>query len=387
VPDDLATTPEQSESITPPAPIVPKIGSITTSKIAGLTGPTAPVSQQAVDICGTDLGIMCEHDGRVYFAFGDTFGYDGDTCTGNGGPNWRSNSLAWVDNPQPDKGIGLADWLTGSDGKAIAVLDGAHVEPGDDPTSELTKIPTATAAIGDTLYLHYMSVHDFAAQGGVWSCNYSNWLSSTDSGHTWTEAPTKFAGSDSNFIELAVTAATTPDNPDGAYLYALGTPSGRFGGAQLGRVPVSSITDPTTWEYAGSVAAGATTPSWSADPADAVTVVPAPVGEASLLWNPVLQRWMYTYLNENAAALQLREADHLWGPWTDPHTITTATDYPQLYGAFMTPSLLTADGMTFYFVMSQYGPYNTFLMKAQLTTASQGNAVSRLLQRWVGRKG
>jgi hypothetical protein len=26
----------------------------------------------------------------------------------------------------------------------------------------------------------------------------------------------------------------------------------------------------------------------------------------------------------------------------------------------------SADGLTFYFVMSQFGPYNTFIMKAEL---------------------
>jgi D-arabinan endo alpha-(1,5)-arabinofuranosidase len=73
------------------------------------------------------------------------------------------------------------------------------------------------------------------------------------------------------------------------------------------------------------------------------------------------------YLNENTACLELREADHLWGPWTAPHVLATARDYPQLYGAFMTPSFLRDNGRTLLFVMSQFGPYNTFLMKVRLT--------------------
>jgi hypothetical protein len=44
-------------------------------------------------------------------------------------------------------------------------------------------------------------------------------------------------------------------------------------------------------------------------------------------------------------------------------------DYPQLYGAFMTPSFLRDNGRTLFFVMSQYGPCNTFIMRAQLTYA------------------
>ena len=75
---------------------------------------------------------------------------------------------------------------------------------------------------------------------------------------------------------------------------------------------------------------------------------------------------MYTYLNENTASIELREAEEPWGPWSAPIVLTTAHDYPQLYGAFMTPSFLKDEGKTFYFILSMYGPYNTFLMKATL---------------------
>lgn len=123
------------------------------------------------------------------------------------------------------------------------------------------------------------------------------------------------------------------------------------------------------WEYLGAANPGETEPSWTKDFNSAAEVVAAPVGEASVLWNSAIQRWMYTYLNEHTASLELREADHLWGPWTAPHTLATAKDYPQLYGAFMTPSFLRDDGRSLFFVMSQYGSYNTFIMKAELTLA------------------
>jgi hypothetical protein len=40
------------------APIQPRIISITTSKVAALTGPQALSDQKGVDVCGTDVGIM-----------------------------------------------------------------------------------------------------------------------------------------------------------------------------------------------------------------------------------------------------------------------------------------------------------------------------------------
>jgi Domain of unknown function (DUF4185) len=349
------------------APIQPRIISITTSKISALTGPQALADQKGVDVCGTDLGIMTELNDRIYFAFGDTFGYEGDTCRGVGGPNWRSNTFAATADHNPENGIKLTDWLRGSDGRTIAIVQGAHEPPFARETSEQTKIPTGMVTVDGTLYLHYMSVRGFAPRGGVWECNYSKWIYSDDLGRTWHECAIPFGGQSSNFNMLALTAAVAPDNPDGKYVYALGTPCGRFGAAKIGRVSKERILDAQAWEYLIASSATERGPNWTKECGSAVDVVPAPVGEASVLWNPAIGRWMYTYLNENTAVLELREAEHLWGPWTAPHTLATANDYPQLYGAFMTPSFLRDNGRSLFFVMSQYGPYNTFIMKAQLT--------------------
>ncbi|MBV8968360.1 MAG: DUF4185 domain-containing protein [Verrucomicrobia bacterium] len=347
------------------APIQPKITSINTSKICALTGPEALADQKSFDICGTDLGTMTELKDRIYFAFGDTFGYDGDVCRGIGGPNWRSNTFASTSDLDPQTGVRLTDWLKGPDGRAIAIIQGAHQLPFAADLSEQTKIPTGTVSAGGTIYLHYMSVHGFAPRGGVWECNYSKWVYSDDEGKTWHECASRFGGQDSNFNMLALTSLITPDNPEGRFVYALGTPCGRFGTAQLGRAPIDSVLDSSKWEYLNSSSEEA--PAWSEDPANAVDVISAPVGEASVLWNPQLQRWMYTYLKEDSASLVLLEGEHLWGPWTEPHTLVTAKEYPQLYGAFMTPSFLKNHGRTLYFVMSQYGLYNTFIMRADLS--------------------
>jgi hypothetical protein len=351
------------------APIQPRIWSIATSKICALTGPQALIDQKSVDVCGTDLGTMTELNGRIYFAFGDTFGYDGDICRGVGGPNWRSNCFASTADRDPGNGVRLTDWLRDPGGHAIAIVQGAHQLPFANGTSEQTKIPTAMVSIDGTIYLHYMSVRGFAPKGGVWECNYSRWAYSSDLGKTWHECAMPFGGQTSNVNMLALTAAVTPDNPDAKYVYALGTPCGRFGAAKLGRALADRILDVEAWEYLGAANPGETGPSWTKDFNSAAEVVAAPVGEASVLWNSAIRRWMYTYLNEHTASLELREADHLWGPWTAPHTLATAKDYPQLYGAFTTPSFLRDDGRSLFFVMSQYGPYNTFIMKAELTLA------------------
>jgi hypothetical protein len=345
-----------------------RITSIVTSKVCSLTGPEALTDQKAVDVCGTDLGIMTELNGRIYFAFGDTFGYEGESCRGVGGPNWRSSVFGSTADRDPANGVRLTDWLHDATGRAIAIVQGAHQPPFAAANSEQTKIPTSMVAVDRTIYLHYMSVRGFAPKGGVWECNYSTWVYTDDLGKTWHECAVPFGGRASNFNMLALTAAVAPDNPDGGYVYTLGTPCGRFGAARLGRVPKDRILDFSAWEY--FVGSGGAGDQWTRNFDKAIDVLPAPIGEASVLWNPTIQRWMYTYLNENTASLELREGEHLWGPWTTPQVLATARDYPQLYGAFMTPSFLRDNGRALYFVMSQFGPYNTFIMKAELAVAS-----------------
>ncbi|HEX2864973.1 MAG TPA: hypothetical protein VHN99_10430 [Deinococcales bacterium] len=53
-------------------------------------------------------------------------------------------------------------------------------------------------------------------------------------------------------------------------------------------------------------------------------------------------------------------------PWSAPVTLARIADHPQPHGAFMTPAFVKDGGKTVHFVMSQFGPYNTFVMKASL---------------------
>lgn len=337
---------------------------LTVTRVGALTGPDAPSSTRGVDVCGTDIGTMAELGGKVYFAFGDSFGFRGEACP-RFGPNWRSNLLGVTADLDPSDGIEWERWLTGPDGRAVAVTEGAHQRAFAGASSEQTRIPTAMLALGERLYLHYMSVRGFAAQGGVWECNFSRFVYSDDRGHSWRAAPDILGGRDSNFNMLALSAERGSGNQDGEYVYALGTPCGRFGSVRAARVRPAEILRPRAWQYLTALSSDGS-PTWGARRADAIEVIPGPAGEGSLLWNPYLERWMYTTLNERTAALELREAAAPWGPWSEPHTLAGASEYPQLYGAYMTPAYLTRGGRTLYFVMSLFDPYNTFLMRAEL---------------------
>jgi hypothetical protein len=257
----------------------------------------------------------------------------------------------------PSDGVAIEAWYEGEDGKAKAVAEGVHQPPFK---GEQSRIPTAMVTVGDTVYLHTMSVHGFATMGGVWLCNNSRFYSSADEGATWAAAPSTFGDFKSSFNMLALSADRGAGNEDGQYVYAVGTPCGRFAGARLARVPAGSVLDNAAWEYFDGE-------GWSADRADASEIIKPGAGEGSLAWNAGLGRWMYTTLNELSAQIELRLAEAVTGPWSEPIVLATIGDYPQAYGAFLTPSWISDDGRTFYFLMSQFGPYNVFVMRATLT--------------------
>jgi hypothetical protein len=351
---------DESPSMTSAKPVTPKIKEIRVEKVRALTGPDSPTEMKLLDVCGTDLGIMTEIGNRIFFAFGDTFGYQGDICQGVGGPDWRSNVFASTTEHHPANGVVLEDWLRGPDGKAIAIVEGAHQLAFTGEDGEQTKIPTAMVSVGGRIYLHYMSVHGFSVSGGVWDCNDSRFVYSDDLGKTWHPSDLEFGKKDSNFNMLALTSEAGRGNEEHAYVYAMGTRCGRFGGVRLARVRKEDVLNAEAWEYFGGDR------RWTANPGAAIEIIPAPVGEGSIIWNQGIRRWMYSYLNEKTASIELRESECPWGEWSTPHVVAKAVDYPQLYGAFMTPSFLQDNGQTLYFVMSMYGAYNTFVMKATL---------------------
>jgi hypothetical protein len=136
---------------------------------------------------------------------------------------------------------------------------------------------------------------------------------------------------------------------------------------------ISSVEDVSKYQYfTGTDKDGK--PLWSSNMLDAREIVEGPVGELSVIWNKYLGRWIMTYLNEKTASIEMREGLTPWGEWSEPVTVAKGTDYPGLYGAFMTPKYVEDDGRVIYFTMSQWDPYNVFLMKVELDRSGKKNS-------------
>lgn len=334
------------------------------TEIAQLTGPDAINDTESAAVAGTDLGSMTTIGDRTYFFFGDTFGErDPDSIGGQGGI-WRSNVSAWTTDDDPSDGITFDGWAPADDiGWAEALVEGDH-----DPNNgegEVTKIPTHGFAIGETLYISYMSVK-FWGEPGAWDANYAGLAKSTDQGETWTALDSPQWPGDSNFIQVAPVHVT-----DGGteYVYFWTIPAGRFGGVALMRVPATeeAVEDAGAYTYfAGTDESG--DPVWESDMDAAELVVDGTIGELSVMRSDYLDRWIMTYSDGGNA--YIREGITPWGPWGEPILLASAADYPGLYSPYMNPRYVADGGKRVYFSMSLWDPYNVFWFSVDLEKAS-----------------
>lgn len=319
-------------------------------QIMQITGAESPNQTDQYMVHGTDLGSMFEHDGKLYLLFGDTFGPRPVGHTGGGGSLWRSNTMAYTADTDPRDGLTIDGMIVNSAGGARDLIRSPH------SGGEVTKIPTHGISVDGTIYVFFMSVAQWG-EAGHWTCNFSGVAKSTDDGRTFEVIDGLQWPGESGFIQVSIV------DVDGM-LYFWTIPAGRFGPARLMRVSSTQIEDLEAYEYFSGLQRGS--PTWSTAIEDASPLVEAPVGELSVMWNEYAGRWTMTYLNESSHAIELREATDPWGPWSPPLRVASATRYPALYGAYMHPWLTEENGRVFYFTMSQWLPYNVFLMRAEV---------------------
>jgi hypothetical protein len=333
------------------------------SPVAVLTGTGSINETEArYQVKGTDLGIMwTDERGRILLAFGDTFGpgWNGFSSepTDPATVDWRSNTLAHSSDHNPANGM-FFDFVTDRPGHAKELLASLKQD-----RVEMTKIPTGGVNIAGRNYLAYMSVRQFT-EPGHWITNYSGIAYSDDDGQTWTDVPSarrpNTPALDEKFQMIAYARR------DG-FIYAFGTPNGRFGDAYLARVPEQRTLDIAAYEYW-------TGRTWQrGSSAIAAPIVAGPIGELSIRYDPTLQRWeMMTVTTWETGtvdkihdAIVVRLAPQPTGPWGAPITIATYQEYPTLYGGFLHPD---SNGSDIYFTMTQYDRYNVSLMHARLPT-------------------
>ncbi len=324
------------------------------SPVAVITGAESINATEArYKIKGTDLGIMwTDERGQILAAFGDTFGAGwAGTNSGFANPDkidWRSNTLARSSDRNPADGMSFDNFVTDRPGHAKELLPSLKRDG-----VEMTKIPTGGVNVGGRDFMAYMSVRKFTTPG-KWITNHSGVAYSDNGGQTWKDVPSTYrpntAALDERFQMIAYARR------DG-FVYAFGTPNGRFGAAHVARVPEHRLLDNSAYEYW-------TGKGWQRGAAViAAPIVPGPVGELSVRYDETLRSWQMMTMDEPREAIVVRLAPHPTGPWGAPITVATSKEYPHLYGGFLNPD---SKGRDIYFTMTQYDRYNVSMMHATL---------------------
>lgn len=341
-----------------------KVARVTGATKNGETIPNPNHADVNWAVYGTDLGIMWDatttanpNEKKTMVLFGDSYdsGWKGEEAglsPGSDPAGWRSNLLALSNDTNLSDGLTFSSMIAdpATPNFAKQIIDSAHDTSG---SGDFTAIPTAGVTVGDRHYIHYMQIKNWGANGR-WNTNFSELAYSDDDGQNWAKSGVQW-GSTSKFAQAAYVK-------DGGYVYMFGTPAGRFDGAYLARVTEADMLDKSKYEYWNGS-------GWSVNnEADAVIVVDAPVSELSVARNTYYDKWIMTYLNEDRASIIMRSSSGLTSGWSAESEIAKSTDFPDLYGGFIHP--WTNNGTDLYFLMSQWKPYNVFLMRSKLQIGS-----------------
>jgi hypothetical protein len=335
------TTPAAATTAPSPATLVEKI-----------TGPHSPNDTPGrFNVGGTDLGITWDNNaGQILTIFGDTYDRT-KTDLGGGGPGWRNNVLFRSTDNNLTDGMRFVNAVEAPAGNAAEVI---HKTGAPNGWPEVTVIPTAAIAVGSRQYVSYMSVRSWGAPG-EWVTNFARIAYSDNNGATWnyTNTPqwTNDAADTNRFQMQAMTRS-------GGYVYVFGTPSGRNGNAYLARVPEAQVLTKSAYSYWNGS-------NWALNnEAAAVAVVGGPVAELSVKYDSYSHKWLMMYLLNGD--LILKTATSLTGPWSAPQIAVSSSDYPTNYGGYIHP---WSSSGNIYFTMSQWDPYNVYLMRLRINTS------------------
>jgi len=396
-------------------------------KVCQLTGetdremkqPTASQTTSRYGLVSTDLGYSFEHNGKLFFLFGDSFA----SPTFNGKPNSFQDPPR---NPDDNDAIGFTadtslnpcvklDFVTDSIGAyKNPVVMNAQGQPAI--TLRNFEVPVAGISDGGKMYVIFATNHyvfpSGPNKGTVTFGTRSVVGESDDNANTFHYLYDLSTGPNARFLNVAMARGS-----DG-YLYFWGTQGGmlyRKSPPFLARKPIGSMNSLSGIEYLQAVQPDGTpvfvpsesqaTPLFHDYLPDATSTpqVADCMGELGVDWNPYVKRWvmLYNCLNNtpaNPRGIYMRTAREPWGPWSSAQTIfnpvtdggycvfihravTTQNPTPcdQVsdpgrlnmsggeYGPYFISRFTTGNSSTgistFYYTLSTWNPYGQVIMK------------------------
>ncbi len=265
--------------------------------------PTLSRTFSRYGIEGTDLGNSFEHDGRVYFLFGDTVGR----------LDRALDTIATTDATDPEQGVRL-DFLTS--GREYLTIQPSGISMG------AFEVPVAGITLGEQMYVAV-------------STNHSEDRSTDRSVLTKFTPPAKFqplrtisqlpAG---RFVKMSWHIEPGPIAgmpPGGPFVIIWGTGTYRNSDAYLSVVPAAQFeTGKGTRYFTGLDSTGA--PVWSENESDAKPIVEnGTLGDLSVTWCKDLGLWLMTYDRRSPTnGIAFSYSRTPWGPWSEPQVIFNA---------------------------------------------------------------
>jgi hypothetical protein len=342
--------------------------------------PTLSLTWTRYGIQGTDLGNSFEHNGHVYFLFGDTVGR----------LDHALDTIATTDATDPELGVRLDFLMAGRDYLTIQP-PGISMGP--------FEVPVAGISLGGQMYVAVSTDHspDRSTDRSVLT---RFMLPATFQPlRTISQLP---AG---RFVKMSLHTQPGPIAgmpAGGPFILVWGTGVYRQSDAYLSIVPVAHFeTGKGTMYFAGTDAAGA--PSWSANEAEAKPIVQnGTLGDLSVTWCKDLGLWLMTYdRRAPTRGIAFSYSRTPWGPWSEPQILFNVAndgigrfihnpnssppdglagpvigkgqmDPEAVRGGAYAPYLverwtkLKGSELSVYYVLSTWNPYVVVLMKSRL---------------------
>jgi len=349
--------------------------------------PTLSRTLTRYGIEGTDLGYSFEHQGRIYFLFGDTVGR----------LDHALDTIAVTDAREPERGVRL-DFLTRPNGQYLTIEP-----PGISMGAFET--PNGGISLGGRIYVTVRTNHapDWSTDRSVLT-RFAPPASFTPL-RALSQAPT------GHFLTMSLHADPVPGGtsglpPGGPYVFIWGTGKYRHSDAFLMIAPEARFEGGQGTRYfAGLDPAGA--PKWSVNEADAKPLVQnGTMGDISVTWAKEPGLWLMTF-DSRAPAKQgvlLAYARLPWGPWSERQIIFDMSRDGALGKFIHDPGIAPDDGLegpiigkppsaarsvhggqyapyvierwtrtegntlNLYYTLSTWNPYVVVLMKSRLQT-------------------
>ena len=290
-----------------------------TTKIEQLIGdydrqfqrPTLNQTESRYGIVGTDLGNSFEHDGKVYFLFGD------NAARGARDP------IGYSESTDPDSPLRL-DFLSARPGSFVPVgSPGISMGP--------FEVPVAGLSLGGTMYVVVSTNHspDRSTDRSV-LLRFDATTRSFSAGRELSQLPNgRFIKMTLRLVPQGLAGLPT----DAPHVLIFGSGEYRRSNAYLAAVPAQSFVSGENTRYFAGLDGPA--PRWADREDAAVPIVAHPtIGDLSVIYVPRLGLWLMTYDSRDPRGVLLRYAALPWGPWSEPLLLFTLVR-DQALGSFV----------------------------------------------------